>query len=407
MKTILLLILLSSILLADKYSIQDHSDGWGIEHKEDEHNHDDHAGHDHAQDEHDKTETAGMISINPERLKEVEIKIENPIKKKLFKQMIVPAKVVPDPFYRSFIAAPYNARVYFKGASRNLYRGDRVQKGEKIITLIQSGLNENPIDLKLVGQEISIEIRYARKDLNRLKKLSGRNLIGAKELLAGEQRLKLALVKRDHFYQKQGRLRGKNQIRLIKAPADGIIDQFYVQNGAQIKAGEPLLALYSKEHLQIEGKIFQGDIQNPEMIQSISIQHSNGKRESIATDQILNQRFDFRSKKLFASIYIKWQQSSQLSLGAALSLHLGIGKPEAKMVVPASAIIRINTVPYLLLKKSSTTYQLKEVHTGDFYGDLVEIRSGITPKDHIVTKGGLSIYNQTAGSVDPHAGHNH
>jgi len=76
-------------------------------------------------------------------------------------------------------------------------------------------------------------------------------------------------------------------------------------------------------------------------------------------------------------------------------------------MVPEEAIVRINTLPYIMMQINEETFQLKRVKTGAIQRNLVEILSGIDGDDSIVLTGGLDIYNETAGSVDPHAGHKH
>ncbi len=78
------------------------------------------------------------------------------------------------------------------------------------------------------------------------------------------------------------------------------------------------------------------------------------------------------------------------------------------LTVPNTAFIEEQGIFYIYVQENPEEYEKREVKTGTTDGLRTVIISGLTDDERIVTRGAVFIkLAQSAGALDPHAGHVH
>ena len=92
-----------------------------------------------------------------------------------------------------------------------------------------------------------------------------------------------------------------------------------------------------------------------------------------------------------------------LNVGASVVLIVRAGERRETLAVPASAVVEINTVPYVFVQTGGEEFEKRRADVGVRDGDHVEIRSGVQEGEHVVTRGGFDVHLATlAGRVESH-----
>jgi len=97
-----------------------------------------------------------------------------------------------------------------------------------------------------------------------------------------------------------------------------------------------------------------------------------------------------------------------LSPGAMLEVFLMTRPNTQQLSVPLSAVLEEMGSYITFVQKSAESYEKQVVEIGVNDGKVVQILSGLSIGDKVITKGALQVkLASMSGIVDPHAGHNH
>ncbi len=82
---------------------------------------------------------------------------------------------------------------------------------------------------------------------------------------------------------------------------------------------------------------------------------------------------------------------------------LGMGKPRTVLAVPKSAVVEINTRPFVFVQVDGEHFEKRPVTPGDADAAHVELTSGVAVGERIVTTGGFDVHlGSLMGSVESH-----
>lgn len=110
----------------------------------------------------------------------------------------------------------------------------------------------------------------------------------------------------------------------------------------------------------------------------------------------------------YIPLYFEINNHPDLSPGAMVEVFLMTQANTKRLTVPVSAVLEEMGSYVTFVQKSAESYEKQVVEIGVNDGKVVEILSGLSLNDKVVTKGALQVkLASMAGTVDPHAGHNH
>jgi cobalt-zinc-cadmium efflux system membrane fusion protein len=95
--------------------------------------------------------------------------------------------------------------------------------------------------------------------------------------------------------------------------------------------------------------------------------------------------------------------TEDLRPGAAVVVTVRAGKPHRVTAVPKSAIVEISTRPYVFVQSEGESFLKRLVTLGISDGRYVEIKSGLDPRERVVTEGGFDVHVASlSGTVESH-----
>jgi cobalt-zinc-cadmium efflux system membrane fusion protein len=84
-------------------------------------------------------------------------------------------------------------------------------------------------------------------------------------------------------------------------------------------------------------------------------------------------------------------------------LAVRFGAPALALAVPRSAVVEINTRPYVFVQIDGEHFEKRAVTPGQPDGDFIRIESGLKRGERVVTRGGFDIHLAALmGTVESH-----
>lgn len=302
----------------------------------------------------------------------------------------------------SVVAAEENessipARVPGRVESVNIVStGSLVRKGDPVLTLYSP-------ELIAAGEEYALAAKsYIGNKSKVLKSLLDRS----------KERLELWGVKSTQYesWVKEGRV--PREIT-IHSNASGIVRKRNAQAGKYFKVGEDFFNLSDLSSVWVEFDIYEQDVGLVSIGQDVRLNFVAipGQLYETKIDFIsptLNS--DSRTLKVRATIA---NPDGMLRPGMVADSKLSITLPGTPLVVPRNAIIDTGVRKVVWIKTANHSFQAKTIRTGQEAQGYVEVLSGLTEQNSVVTEGNflLDAQAQLFGGytdfkkVDPHAGH--
>lgn len=172
----------------------------------------------------------------------------------------------------------------------------------------------------------------------------------------------------------------------VIAPFDGVVVQKLAYAGEMAAPGTPLLKIENPDRLQLEISVPEANLRFVRVGQPVQVQVD-------AVNQTLNARIaqivpaaDPNSRSFLVKIPLN--HSGRLISGMFGRIALPIGDQQTGILVPTDALIQrgqLQGVYVVETQAEHSTAVLRWVKTGKTHSDQVEILSGLTANDRIIT----------------------
>jgi membrane fusion protein (multidrug efflux system) len=179
--------------------------------------------------------------------------------------------------------------------------------------------------------------------------------------------------------------------KTVRAPFDGRLGLFLIQEGAYTSAGAPLVSLESFAAMRVRFYIPQRMCDRVDIGQHFRVLSYTG--EVYAVDPLLN------SATGMCAVEGRLHNDKKVKTlsGVRADLFLSMGPMTRELMIPKAAIgyhSYGNTV-YRVEKDAKGVLRAHSVfiETGEGYGDAQIVRTGLRQGDTIVTEGGLNLFN--------------
>ena len=285
----------------------------------------------------------------------------------------------------------------YQVATMRVEIGDRVKKGQELATL-SSGILESQVVIARAGVKQSEAAlnhsrtvlgrgeamfasgNFARADLDNLRT----NAISAEAALATAQA---------NLDAAELRLRYTH----VLAPDDGVITARSAVVGQVVQAGTEMLRLLRQERVEWRAEVPEADMRIVRAGQSVSIQTSegaalSGKVRSVAPTVQTGNRTGI--------VYVDVAARGVVRPGMFARGEIETGKVKVLMV-PLSAVLVQDGYSYVFRVNGSATVQRRRVETGTVQGAQIEITSGVTAQDQLVSSGVAFLSDGQRVSVKP------
>ena len=302
----------------------------------------------------------------------------------------------------SVISAGTSGIIMFSG--REITEGQSVASGQTLFSVSGSGLVDNNINVRFI--EAQSNFQRAEADYKRAQELIKDNIVSQKDFLETKTAYETSKAVFENLQKNFN-----NQGQKVSSPIAGFIKQIFVSNGQYVEEGQALMSVSKNRTL-----LLKADVQPkyasllPQM--STATIRSMDKKEVYSLDE-LNGRILSFGKSINESNYlipVTFQIDNKAGFvsGGFVEMYLKTRSDKPVMTVPTSSLTEEQGVYFVFIQLTPESFEKREVNIGLTDGIRTEVISGLNPDERVVSRGAVSVkLAQSAGALDPHAGHVH
>ena len=273
--------------------------------------------------------------------------------------------------------------------------GEKVTKGQLMITLNSSDVLAKRGQAQAMVAEAQAALRDAQKDLDRYTQLYQQQSASAKEL----ENIKL------HYESIKSKAEAARQMQLeaeatlaytnITAPFPGIVTQKYVNEGSMANPGMPLLVVEQQGAYQVNTSVDESEVGNvrPGVEAVVTIKSSgkviNGKVSEVSPSANPGGRY---AVKILLAVNETQGLYPGMHVSAAIASATN-NESDETILVPNSALVHKDQLVGIYTVGENKTALLRWIKPGRTLGNEVEVLSGINENESFISSADSKLYN--------------
>ncbi|MNL13023.1 Toluene efflux pump periplasmic linker protein TtgG precursor [compost metagenome] len=187
----------------------------------------------------------------------------------------------------------------------------------------------------------------------------------------------------------------------IKSPINGIVNKKYIEVGAFVTAqGTQLFELVDVSKLKLKVNVNESQVANLKIGDKVAIQ------STVFPDDKFTGKITFIAAKadgaLNFPIEIEVENNVKNSLKAGMygTALFDFPKQAASILIPRTSFVgSVSSNQVFVLDKASNTAKIRNVVSGRILGETVEILSGLTEGETVITSGQINLVDNTPVSI--------
>lgn len=350
-----------------------------------------------------QTETPSADDIS--YLKEQAWKVEfanTPVLKQSFSDIIkTNGQILSAPGDEIIVTASASGIVLFSGNKTIV--GSEVSNGTNLFTLSGGNITEGNIDVAY--KEAKANYDKAKADFDRANELVKDNIVSQKDFLQA----KVAFENAQTEFNAIAKNYSANGQR-ISSPMAGFVKNILVSQGQYVDAGNPLAIISRNKKLVLQAKVSQRYFSKLPSITSANFKTAGS--ETVFNTQELNGKIISFGKSSsanspFIPVTIEIDNIGNIIPGSVAEVFLKSSPIPNALIVPVSSLMEEQGNFYLYVQSGGESFQKREVKLGASDGINVQLLSGVSEGERVVTKGAYQIKLSSASGELPAHGHEH
>jgi membrane fusion protein, heavy metal efflux system len=185
---------------------------------------------------------------------------------------------------------------------------------------------------------------------------------------------------------------GQNRVIIVKSPIDGIVADQDTTTGQSVPAaGAKIMTITNDQQILATANIHERDLAKVKIGQEAKVKVGN--ETFIGTVSHIGSTIDSQSRVVPVHLSLSNQETMKSGTLAELRL-ITDDKTDPIMAVPSTAIVEADDQK-LVYAQNGNSYQPVTVELGQTIGDFVEVKSGLSIGDDVVTQGVFQLYSQS------------
>lgn len=351
-------------------------------------------------------------------------------KRRLVEHLRLPAVVAARPGSQAQVMPPMGGRLLPPPDRAMPMVGDKVEAGQTL-ALIQPSFSE--VGARFVeaeGEVVRAKLALEQADLTlkRTQKLAQAEAKSERELRDAEFAFKAAQAKYEAALALQSTYRrvganlneGKETASIaqptieLKSPITGtVVAQLGAAVGEFISAEKAVFSVLDSATVFIKAEIPEANVKRLASAKGATYELPDdaGRFVPITGDAggrlvYLGLQVDPATRTV-PLVYEVRNADTRLRVGQALDLHVETARSEDALAIPDSAMVDEDGNPIAFVQVSGETFQKRDLKLGIKDGNWVQVLSGLTEGERIVTKGAYAVRLASVSTAIPAHGHVH
>ncbi len=260
--------------------------------------------------------------------------------------------------------------------SLNIKKGGYVQKGQTVAALDNE---QTQIEMSLAQANLD----KAKSDLGKYETMFAGNAVQKQQVEDVRMQVKSA-ENRIEILQRQLRKSA------IIAPMSGIVNDLSIEVGSFLSPGTAIAEIVDINNLKLQVHLLDFEVLKVKVGQTASITPDLYPDAKITGSVNAISAIADGSRKFEVEITINNSSSTPLKAGMTASALFNMGSSKNALVIPANSIVGSIQDPQVYVLTGETV-QLKKIKVGSIYNDKIEVVSGLTTTDKVVSSGQLNL----------------
>ena len=350
-------------------------------------------------------------------------------KRKLVEQLRLPAMVAARPGSLAQVTPPVAGRLVLPPGKSMPVVGEKVEAGQ-VLALIQPSFSE--VGARFVeaeGEVVRSKLALEQADLalKRMEKLAKAEAKSGRELQEAEFALKTAQAKYDAalalqatYRQASTNLGGQSAAARASRPSScgrpspGPSSTSRAPRSANTsRRRKPCSRCWTRQRLH-RSACPRSQRQAPRRDEGGQLRSAGGDRDgSFPSPATAAGRLVFVGMQVDAAtrtvplIYEVKNPENRLRVGQSVNLFVETARAEETLAIPSAAIVEEDGRPIAFVQVGGETFQKRDLTLGIRDGNWVQVLSGITEGERVVTKGAYAVRLASVSSAIPAHGHVH
>jgi cobalt-zinc-cadmium efflux system membrane fusion protein len=298
------------------------------------------------------------------------------------------------------LVASTNGAVTYKGGG--LMVGSRVKKGQVLMMVSSSGFTSNNLGVEI--QKAEAELVQAKAEYERKKDLNASKVVPKSELEKAEQKYLIAKSTYETLnagYTDEG--------KQVVASSNGYIKSISVANGGFVQQGAELLTIISRQSSLLEVQVSPSYVFQLNNIHDISYQPIAGHWSSLKNSggSVISIGREVKSDNPLVSVIARVGEDVEMPEGSFTEVQIAIGDPVEGIIIPETALLEDYGSYSVIVQLSGESFERRPVTIGKRNGNQVEILSGLSLGELVVTTGAYQVKMASMSGQVPAHGHTH
>lgn len=198
----------------------------------------------------------------------------------------------------------------------------------------------------------------------------------------------------------------------LRAPISGIVSTVSAGIGQTVTAEQVLFTILNPERIWIEAQVPEAIIARLEKAGDALVEMLDGSNQFFTVGEHQGQLV-FSGLEVnpvtrsVPFIYEVNNENARLRVGQAVRLHVQVATAQNALAIPDTALVEEGGLFVAFVQVAGETFEKRALQLGIRDGQWVEVLSGITEGERVVTRGAYAIRLAAASAVIPAHGHTH
>lgn len=341
----------------------------------------------------------GAIKLTPAQMTQAGIQIETVGLKPVPQTIRAPGTVAFNNYRLADVTSLVDGAVH----ARHVRLGDKVIKGQKLVTLTSTALAQSEADFL----RAEAEHRKSKQEWTRLKELAGQKIISQARLQQAasiHQSTHAALLAaraslasyglRDEDID--GLIKGLDYGKLVlRSPDTGTVVSDDFRTGQHIAAGDLLLRIADESTVWIETRVSESEAFRIRLGQSASIALNNSAGSFEGKVVALHHQIDPTTRTAGVRLEIQ-NPDDALDPGMFVDAQIQTGAGEEALLLPEQAVQRQGSELIIFVEEEAGLFERREVQIGKANMGMVPLLEGVKPGERVVIKGAFALISELA-----------
>jgi RND family efflux transporter MFP subunit len=274
--------------------------------------------------------------------------------------------------------------------------GDKVQKGQLLVTIHNADIMARRAQAQAVVSETEAALKDAQKDYERFAELHKQNSASAREFENASLHFSSVKAKSEAARQMQKETEAMLAYTNLKAPFSGTIIQKNVDAGSMANPGMPLLTMEQAGGYQVSASVSEGDIVNVKKNAEATVLIKSTGRTVRGKVSEISPSSQFSGGQYSIKVNIPDGEKAGLYSGMYVSVSIqasGEAAASNRLLIPVSAVVYRDQLTGIYTITENQTALLRWVKPGKIQGDQVEILSGLRKDERYILKSEGRLYD--------------